>query len=95
MLFRSVSYHLEIDAAASGAAVFLEGTEILRFDAPLQTGGSFGFWMDTEWRAVCEALSVFVKGEPVYEWQGGTEDFDIRRSGFFISDGAKRDRLPW
>lgn len=91
----NVSYHLEIDAAASGAAVFLEGTEILRFDAPLQTGGSFGFWMDTEWRAVCEALSVFVKGEPVYEWQGGTEDFDIRRSGFFISDGAKRDRLPW
>lgn len=85
----------ELIADCAGARVFLNGQEVLCYDKALRTGGSFGFWMEPEWRALVDDLSVASGKKAVFAWQGDLTGFDIRKSGYFISDGAKRDRLPW
>lgn len=91
----NMPYELELIADETGAKVFLNMQEVLCCDKPLCAGGSFGFWMEKEWRALVDELSVVSDKKTIFVWHGDLTDFDIRRSGYFISDGAKRDRLPW
>lgn len=88
-------YILELEAGEKGLRIGLNGATVLRDDAPIAEGGRFGFASDAEWRATVNELRIESGGECVYEWRGNLSDFAITDSGYYVSDGAKRDRLPW
>ena len=86
---------LEVSADESGVQVFKDGRAVMSVREVTAQDGRIGFGAEGEWRSVVDELSVESGGETVYEWKGKLSDFLIGRSGYYISDGAKRDRLPW
>jgi alpha-L-rhamnosidase len=85
-------------AVCEGGAVtlYLADKEIMRIDGAAYTAGSFGFCQRKECYAVVYGISVSDGSGKLYESKGDfREDFEFDVSPFFISDGAKRDRLPW
>ena len=85
---------ISADADSKQIVVFINGEKAIEFNGRINTGKSFGFYMRKEWRAsllsvqaVCDGKEIAGVFEP--------ENYGIRSVGYFISDGAKRDRLPW
>lgn len=91
----NLPYVLELKAEEGGVSISLNGENILRAESGLTGGGKFGFASDAEWRSVVNELEIKNGEKLVYEWRGRLADFDAYHSGYFVSDGAKRDRLPW
>ena len=91
----NLPYVLELKAEEGGVKISLNGENILRAESGLTGGGKFGFASDAEWRSVVNRLEIKSGEKFVYEWRGRLADFDVYHSGYFVSDGAKRDRLPW
>ena len=94
-LVDNLPVRLRLESNERGVCVHLNGERVLVYEGAIAARGTFGFFMESEWRAMVDELSVFENDVKAYEWQGDLGDFSLRRSGFFISDGAKRDRLPW
>lgn len=88
-------YCCEITGNRSEIKIRIEKRELLSYTGEIVTGGSFGFSMESEWRALIDCLEVMSDGACVYGKNCGLDLFQMRKTGFFISDGAKRDRLPW
>ena len=88
-------YQMSISADMSGVSLTIDGVKTLLYEGALKTGGSFGFEMDAEWRAALQKVVVKGNGKTVYTQRDGLIPFGVEDTGLFISDGAKRDRLPW
>ena len=86
----------DISVIADGKriSVFINGENAIDYKGKINTGKSFGFFMKKEWRASLSAVSVFCDGEEVKD-AFNPENYGIKSVDYFISDGAKRDRLPW
>lgn len=88
-------YRLKIAAGGGKIRVELDGTCVLTAEDTSFEQGSFGFSQRPETRAMVTRWEVSNEGREVYRFAGGLDDFDFERTGRFVSDGAKRDRLPW
>lgn len=87
-------YTLKVSADEHGITARLDGKIIVDYKDIVKTRDSVGFCMKKEWRAVIDKLKVVADGKE-YEDAINCENYNICESGYFISDGAKRDRLPW
>ncbi len=88
-----------VTAAVNGDKfdITLNGNTVLTFTDTTYPCGSFGFCQTTEKWALAKELKVMDGTNVIWEDDfGGTLDaYEFTRSAPFVSDGAKRDRLPW
>ena len=91
-------YTIVTKLAGERITVYLEDVLVLEWQAADFARGSVGFVQTTEKWAMVDALAV-TQGETVLLQDdftdGLSEDYTFTRSLPFLSDGAKRDRLPW
>lgn len=90
----NLGYTLKVSADEHGITARLDGKIIVDYKDIVKARDSVGFCMKKEWRAVIDKLKVVADGKE-YEDAINCENYNICESGYFISDGAKRDRLPW
>lgn len=94
----NVPYTIVTKLAGERITVYLEDMLVLEWQAADFARGSVGFVQTTEKWAMVDALAV-TQGETVLLQDdftdGLSDDYIFTRSLPFLSDGAKRDRLPW
>ena len=90
-------YHIEATAKDNEITFAIDGKTYLSFNDDTYPVGSFGFCQTTEKWAVAKNLKVTSNNEIIWsdDFSGNLDAYDFTRSAPFISDGAKRDRLPW
>ena len=88
-------YTINISADTESITVLLPNNAKIHYEDNIKTQGYFGLACTQERRSIIDRLNVTSNGEKIYSLEEGTKPFDICRTGFFISDGAKRDRIPW
>lgn len=90
----NVVNNLVVLADKESIKITLNGENVLEYRNFIDAEGAFGFWSDAEWRSIIDDFEIVSK-DFNYKWKKQLDDFKIVKSGYFISDGAKRDRLPW
>ncbi len=90
-------YHFELTAKGDKFTYSINGKTYLEFTDSSYKSGSFGFCQTTEKWAVVKNLVVENKGKTIFadDFSGNLDAYEFTRSAPFVSDGAKRDRLPW
>ncbi len=90
-------YAIEATAQGSNFTVKIDGKTVLTFTDAEYAAGTFGFCQTTEKWALAKNLTVTDSRGIL--WQDdfchGLDAYEFTRSAPFVSDGAKRDRLPW
>ena len=92
-------YHASVTAQDDLFTVSLDHTPVLTFRDGTYPTGSFGFCQTTEKWALARCLrvtenkKVFFKDDFIS--REALAQYEFTRSAPFVSDGAKRDRLPW
>lgn len=85
---------IKIEADAKKISVSANGKKLAEYKGNIETGNSFGFYMQSEWRAALTSVEAVCDGK-VVEGAFDTDNYGIISTDYFIADGAKRDRLPW
>ena len=90
-------YHITASANGNEIIFAIDGKTYLTFNDDTYPVGSFGFCQTTEKWAVAKNLKVTSNNEIIWtdDFADNLDAYDFTRSAPFISDGAKRDRLPW
>lgn len=89
-------YMLSIECRGSDFRVCLDGEEVLSFTDATYPSGSFGFCQDCEKWAFAERLEIKKDGMVfISDDYTDLNKYEMVHTPYFISDGAKRDRLPW
>ncbi len=90
-------YHITASANGNEITFTIDGKTYLTFSDDTYPNGSFGFCQTTEKWAVAKNLKVTANNSTIWtdDFSGNLDAYDFTRSAPFISDGAKRDRLPW
>ncbi|MBP5467480.1 MAG: hypothetical protein J6Y43_07975 [Clostridia bacterium] len=94
---RSVANELleiQVSASVKGITVCVNGKIAAEMKGKVNAGGSYGFYMQSEWRARLWSVKAICEGKEV-EGASDTVNYGIKIADYYISDGAKRDRLPW
>ncbi len=90
-------YHITASANGNEISFAIDGKTYLAFNDDTYPVGSFGFCQTTEKWALARDLKVICNGDVIWtdDFSGNLDSYDFTRSAPFVSDGAKRDRLPW
>ncbi len=90
-------YHICASAKGSSFAVSIDEKACFSFNDDTYTSGSFGFCQTTEKWAIAKNLKVTSNNEVIWSdnFDMNLDAYEFTRSAPFVSDGAKRDRLPW
>lgn len=90
-------YAIEATAQGSNFTIKIQGQTVLTFSDAEYLAGSFGFCQTTEKWALAKNLKVTNNNTLLWEddFCHGLDSYEFTRSAPFVSDGAKRDRLPW
>lgn len=90
-------YAIEAIAQGNTFTIKIEGKVVLTFSDYEYASGSFGFCQTTEKWALAKNLKVTANGSVLWQddFTNGLDAYEFTRSAPFVSDGAKRDRLPW
>ncbi len=90
-------YHITATVSKNEISYAIDGKTYLTFTDKTYADGSFGFCQTTEKWAVAKNLKVSVNGKIYFadDFSGNLDEYEFTRSAPFVSDGAKRDRLPW
>lgn len=90
-------YHIKATAIGNTFTYTINGKAYLEFTDDSYPVGSFGFCQTTEKWAVAKNLNVEANGNTIWsdDFSQGLDAYEFTRSAPFVSDGAKRDRLPW
>ncbi len=90
-------YDIKLVAENDTFKYYADGTLCLEFTDDTYKKGTFGFCQTTEKWACAKELKVTSEGKTIWEdnFENGLDNYEFTRSAPFISDGAKRDRLPW
>jgi len=90
-------YHITASANGNEISFAIDGKTYLTFNDDTYPVGSFGFCQTTEKWALARDLKVTCNGDVIWtdDFSGNLDSYDFTRSAPFVSDGAKRDRLPW
>ncbi|MBE7066883.1 MAG: hypothetical protein E7385_04960 [Ruminococcaceae bacterium] len=88
-------YELQIHGNEQGITVKINSNIVLKYTGKVDCSGCFGLSMEQEWRAIIDNITVASQNKIIYKLSDGLDAFDICKTDFFISDGAKRDRIPW
>lgn len=90
-------YHIKATANGYNFAFAVDGKVYLEFTDTTYPVGSFGFCQTTEKWAVAQNLKVETNNNIIWcdDFSGNLDAYEFTRSVPFVSDGAKRDRLPW
>lgn len=85
---------IAVFANGKGITFSIDGEVVMNHVGKIRTGGSFGFFEEKEWRASLLSVKAVCDGKKV-DGAFEPENYNIKSIDYFISDGAKRDRLPW
>lgn len=90
-------YDISVTAKGENFAYSVDGKQVFEFSDSTYAKGTFGFCQTTEKWACVKSLKVTDANGTVFEdnFDRGLDAYEFTRSAPFISDGAKRDRLPW
>ena len=90
-------YAIEATAQGSNFTIKIQGQTVLTFSDAEYPAGSFDFCQTTEKWALAKNLKVTNNNTLLWEDDlcHGLDSYEFTRSAPFVSDGAKRDRLPW
>ncbi len=90
-------YHISATVDGDKITYSIDGKEYLSINDATYACGSFGFCQTTEKWAVAKNLKVTSDNKVIFadDFSGNLDVYDFTRSAPFVSDGAKRDRLPW
>ncbi len=90
-------YHISATANDNEISLAIDGKNYISFVDTTYPEGSFGFCQTTEKWAVAENLKVTSDNSVIWtdDFNGNLDSYEFTRSAPFVSDGAKRDRLPW
>ena len=90
-------YHISASASGSTFTIALDGKVCFEFTDETYKTGSFGFCQTTEKWAIAKSLKVTSNNEIIWtdDFNKDLDAYEFTRSAPFVSDGAKRDRLPW
>lgn len=90
-------YHIAVLAKGSLFKVSIDGKDCFDFSDETYASGSFGFCQTTEKWAIARSLKVTSNDNIIWsdDFSGDLDAYEFTRSAPFVSDGAKRDRLPW
>lgn len=90
-------YHISATVNGDKITYSIDGKEYLSINDATYACGSFGFCQTTEKWAVAKNLKVTSDNKVIFadDFSGNLDFYDFTRSAPFVSDGAKRDRLPW
>ena len=91
-------YAIEAIAQGKEFTIKIDGKIALTFSDDEYSRGTFGFCQTTEKWALAKNLTVSdLNGTVLWQddFRHGLDAYDFTRSAPFVSDGAKRDRLPW
>ena len=90
-------YHITITAEKNNFTYSINGKVYLEFTDKSYPVGTFGFCQTTEKWALAKNLKVKVNDNIIWQddFSSDLDAYEFTRSAPFISDGAKRDRLPW
>ena len=90
-------YNIKVTCEGDEFTLYIDGEKALSFNDSTYKKGSFGFCQTTEKWALAKNLSVKANGEVIWsdDFSADLDAYEFTRSAPFVSDGAKRDRLPW
>ncbi|MBR2861329.1 MAG: hypothetical protein IKB86_05780 [Clostridia bacterium] len=90
-------YHFTASAKGNVITLSIDGNNVLEFTNDTYPVGSFGFCQTTEKFAVAKNLTVSNDEGVIWkdDFSKNLDAYEFTRSKPFVSDGAKRDRLPW
>jgi len=90
-------YDITATAEGNRFTFAIDGKNVLNFTDDTYSVGSFGFCQTTEKWALAKDLKVFEGDKLIFadDFTNGLDAYEFTRSAAFVSDGAKRDRLPW
>jgi hypothetical protein len=90
-------YSIKVEVCGNKFTYSVDGKVYLEFTDDTYAQGSFGFCQTTEKWAVAENLKVTNGTNVIWtdNFVSDLEAYEFTRSAPFVSDGAKRDRLPW
>lgn len=91
-------YRIEVKASGDHFTILIDGQECADFTDDMFGTGSVGFCQMQEKWAMVTALEVRGEsGDIVFsdDFRSGLDAYIYTKTPPFISDGAKRDRLPW
>ncbi len=90
-------YHFTATALGNTLSLVIDGVKVLEVTDDTYTAGTFGFCQTTEKWAVARNLVVTADNKVIWKdnFDSGLDAYEFTRSAPFVSDGAKRDRLPW
>ncbi len=90
-------YNITVTVCGNKFTYAIDGMVYLEFTDDTYTCGSFGFCQTTEKWALAKDLKASDKNGVIWadDFSTDLDAYEFTRSMPFVSDGAKRDRLPW
>ena len=93
----NTNYIIKTEVMKDSIKIYINEVFVFELNDGTFEKGTVGFCQTVEKWAIVNWLKVYNDSRVLLDerWENGLDDYEFTRSKSFVSDGAKRDRLPW